>query len=165
MIVVVSDASPINILIRIGHVDLLPSLFGQVYVPPSVVEELTADGTPPAVRDWVHANPSWLVVKTPENAAPRSQSRHRGEFDAIELALEIGADALLIDEVRGRRLAAQRGLLTLGTVGLLERAADQGLIDDLSASHDRLREMGFHVAEGLLANSLAAHRARKSSRG
>jgi len=120
-----------------------------------------ASGTPPAVRDLVQTFPSWLLVQTPALAAPATQARHRGEFDAIQLALEIGADALLIDEVRGRRLAKQRGLSTLGTVGLLERAADTGLIDDLAAVHDRLRAIGFHVAEALLANSLAAHLARK----
>lgn len=47
---VVSDASPLNILLRIGHVDVLPALFMQVAIPTSVAEEMSRSATPAVVR-------------------------------------------------------------------------------------------------------------------
>ena len=38
--IVIADTSPINYLILIGEIDVLPALYGQVLIPPSVREEL-----------------------------------------------------------------------------------------------------------------------------
>ena len=62
---VISDTSPLNILVRIGQVDILSHLFGQVWVPPSVLEEMSHSGTPQRVRDWTASPPSWLRVQAP----------------------------------------------------------------------------------------------------
>lgn len=64
--IVVSDTSPINYLILIDQIQVLPHLFGQVILPQAVVEELTHERTPEAVRQWVAALPEWAVVRTAE---------------------------------------------------------------------------------------------------
>jgi predicted nucleic acid-binding protein len=51
MSAVVSDTSPINYLIRIGEIDLLPQLFGEILIPPAVLQELQHAGAPLAVRE------------------------------------------------------------------------------------------------------------------
>lgn len=51
--VVVSDTTPLNILIRIELIDLLPSLFGDVIVPPAVIAELRHVNTPSMIREWL----------------------------------------------------------------------------------------------------------------
>ena len=40
--IVLSDTSPINYLVLIGHIDILPTLFGQVVVPPAVLGKVKA---------------------------------------------------------------------------------------------------------------------------
>ena len=50
---VVSDASPINILVRLGFADILAALFTSVVIPPSVAEEMSRDATPEIVPKWV----------------------------------------------------------------------------------------------------------------
>ena len=52
-----------------------------------------------------------------------------GELEAICLAQEIHADAVLMDDRAGRNPAIQCGLAVVGTIGLLEQAAARGLID------------------------------------
>lgn len=37
--IVVSDTSPLTALLQIGKADLLPSLFGEVFIPPAVHDE------------------------------------------------------------------------------------------------------------------------------
>lgn len=50
--IVVSDASPLNVLVRIGMIGILPELFSTVIMPRAVAEELRHPNTPPAVREW-----------------------------------------------------------------------------------------------------------------
>jgi predicted nucleic acid-binding protein len=58
---VIADTGPINYLILIGHIDILPALFEQVILPSTVKDELTAG--PASVRDWIADPPSWTEVR------------------------------------------------------------------------------------------------------
>lgn len=156
---VVSDASPVNVLVRIGQIDLLPALFTSVVIPTAVADELTHPATPQVVLNWMAHPPQWLSVRSPSTPVNPAFRRHRGERDAISLAQEIHADALLLDEEKARADALALGVAVIGTVGILQRAADQGLIADLQAVHDTLRDVKFHVSEKILNASLTRHRA------
>jgi predicted nucleic acid-binding protein len=100
--VVVADSSPFILLVNIGHIDVLPALFGQVIIPPDVAAELRRSNRPQAVQDFIQAAPPWLVERVPAVIEP-IPLLHAGEVAAISLALEPKADLLLIDEVDGRR--------------------------------------------------------------
>src|SRR5947207_1464885 len=115
---VVSDASPLNILVRLGQVNLLASLFQSVVVPASVAEEMSRDATPIIVRQWIAQPPPWLSVRMPSSPVPSTFLRHRGERDAICLAQELAADAILLDEDKPRAQATKLGLRVIGTVGI-----------------------------------------------
>jgi predicted nucleic acid-binding protein len=162
---VVSDASPLNVLIRLGHADILAAIFKAVVIPPSVQQEMSRSTTPPEVRQWVAHPPPWLSVQSPANPVSPSERRHRGEEDAIRLALELNADAILLDEEKARIEAARAGLRVIGTVGILEQAADMGLISDLKSVHDRLRNTDFFIRDSILIASLQRHLDRLASRG
>ncbi len=86
--IVVSDASPLNLLVRIGHVDVLPTLFGAVFVPPAVVAELSHPSTPDVIRNWFASKPPWLQVKAPVRIDPTLDFDDTGEREAISLALK-----------------------------------------------------------------------------
>ena len=58
--IVVSDTSPINYLVILGIIDVLPELFETVYIPPEVVRELTSNDTPKSVREWMQSPPHWV---------------------------------------------------------------------------------------------------------
>ena len=117
---VVSDTSPLNYLILIKQINLLPQLYSRVLIPGSVLTELSAPETPDLVRTWRASLPDWLEV-SPDVATsdPDLSHLHAGERDAISLALHVKADALIIDERRAREESEKRGLRVIGTLGVL----------------------------------------------
>jgi len=150
---IVSDTSPLNILILIGHIDVLPKLFAEVAIPPEVSREMKHAKAPGPVRAFIANPPAWLSIRAPATLLSLSQLGP-GETAAISLALETQAP-LLIDERAGRNAAQAHGVRVIGAIGVLERAADDGIIADLAAVHDVIRAMPFYVAEELLAASLS----------
>jgi len=61
--IVIADSTPLNYLILIHQVDLLPLLFNRVLIPPAVFEELQHQETPDLVRHWIAGPPSWFQVQ------------------------------------------------------------------------------------------------------
>jgi predicted nucleic acid-binding protein len=104
--IVVADTTPLNYLILIDEVDLLPVLFGQVLLPQAAFQELQHSKTPPKVRQWMAHLPAWLEVRTVTTvASPALMNLDIGEREAIQLALELGVNTVLIDEAEGRQVA------------------------------------------------------------
>lgn len=150
---VVSDASPINILIRIEAVHVLELLFKRVVIPTAVAAEMSHPSTPNVVREWIAAPPSWLEIRTPASTTS-DLSIDIGEREAISLAAELHADLLLVDDLRARRAAQRAGLQITGTIGVLERAAQHGVID-LKRALDSLVASDFSVSRQLIDDALA----------
>ena len=148
--IVIADTGPLNYLILIGEIDVLPALYDRVLIPPSVQEELRRMRAPEAVRMWITHSPAWLEVRAPSRSGDRFLTHlDAGERDAILLAEEIHADQLIIDESRGRQEAKRRHLPFTGTLGILRAAANQGLLD-LRNAVDHLRQTSFHVSQDIL---------------
>lgn len=148
--IVIADTGPINYLILIGAIDVLPALYDQVLIPPSVHEELGRQRAPEAVRLWIARPPVWLGVRAPSRSGDSFLIHlDAGERDAILLAEELGADQLIIDESRGRLDAKRRRLPFTGTLGILQAGAKQGLLD-LKIAVGRLRQTSFHISQDIL---------------
>jgi predicted nucleic acid-binding protein len=156
MRVVVADTSPLNYLVQIDAVDLLPKLFGTIAIPTAVHDELTHAQTPAAVRAWIAQAPHWLEVRpNPDlGSDATSAALDEGERAAIALAGAIAADLILMDDRGGVAFARARGFAVTGTLGVLDLAARRGLID-LAAAFTRLTATTFHYRQGLLDALLA----------
>jgi hypothetical protein len=157
--VVVSDTSPLHYLILCGAEGILPRLFRQVIIPPTVFRELQQPNTPPPVRAWAAPLPEWVVVQSPK-AMNLALDVDAGEQEAICLAQEIHADAILMDDRAGRSAAMQCGLLVVGTIGILEQAAARSLIE-LPTILARLRQTNARLDSELIQAALARDQARK----
>jgi len=154
MLLVVADTSPIFYLLTIGHIDILPQLFGTVLIPEAVYRELSHPAAPTEVRMWSVRLPLWVEVRpAPDMDDVELQSLGAGERAAIALALSMRADLLLIDERKGTRVALNKGFEATGTLGALGLAAQRGLVD-LADSFARLKQTNFRyrqeVMDGLL---------------
>ena len=150
--IVVADASPLIALVNIGHLTVLPTLFGTVTIPQVIVKELSQPNRPQPVRDFIASAPPWLLVRSPASVES-IPLLHDGERAAISLAMELHADLLLIDEAHGRRAAAERHIAIAGTVGILELAADRKLLD-LADAFTRLKKTDFWISHDLLDRRL-----------
>jgi len=150
--IVIADTSPLNYLIRIAHIDILPQLYDRIVIPPSVLVELRSPGAPEAVRHWIEKPAAWLDIQAPQQTPDLALLEAKlgpGEQEAILLAQEVKADELIIDEQRGRREAARRHIRVTGTIGVLRAAAKSGLLD-LRDALERLRRTNFRIEKDFL---------------
>ena len=125
MTLVVADASPIRYLLLIDAIDLVPLTFGRLLIPGVVRGELAHPSAPTIVRTWCRSLPEWATISDPVHLI--DDPLDPGERTAISLAIEFSADVVLIDELRGRRVAERRyGLDVRGTLGVIRDAAIAG---------------------------------------
>jgi predicted nucleic acid-binding protein len=153
---VIADTSPINYLLLIGHIDLLPALFNKVVLPSVVREELSHPKAPLAVREWIATPPAWVEIRQtghyPHDGALALLDA--GEKDAIALALELHADLLLMDDEEGCLAARAKGFEVTGTLGVLQRAAQRQLID-LDDAFNRIKRTNFRYRQATMDAMLA----------
>jgi predicted nucleic acid-binding protein len=154
--IVVSDTSPIRALDHLGEIRLISEMYGRVIVPAEVARELreprasfrTVDFTAFGFVDVVH-------VTDRKRIDTLLKELDLGEAETIALACELNADAVLVDEKRGRRVAGGLGLRVIGTVGILLRAKAEKRIPAITPLLDSLMdELDFFLSPQLYAESL-----------
>lgn len=155
--IVVGDTSVFLNLCRVGRQELLPVLFKQVFAPPEVRQEFV-NACARLARFADLAFPSWVIVqpvRQPLRARAAWVDLGDGESAALELALEIAADAVLMDEADGRAVAARLGVTAVGVVGILIRAKATNLLPAIAAVLDELqRDARFHLSATDRQNAL-----------
>ncbi len=158
---VVSDTGPLQYLLLIDCITVLPQLFERVMIPMAVRNEMLASRTPEVLRQWILNAPDWLDIK--QNPAPDpnlSLARlDEGERSVVQLALSVKASLVLMDDRAGVFAAEQKGLLVTGTLGILDLAANYGLLD-IEASIQRLTATNFRYSQVLIDRTLEPHRKR-----
>lgn len=150
--IVVSDTSPLNYLILVDAIDVLPRLYHEVYVPRQVIAELEHPGAPAAVRRWVQCLPEWAQVRDPthiDETLRQNRKLDQGEIHAIALAQELKAH-LLIDERDAYEAAKARGLASTGILGVLDVAAQCGLLDLKPILARLIGETNFRYSQRLI---------------
>jgi predicted nucleic acid-binding protein len=157
-VIIVTDTSPLRYLALIGEVELLPRLFGTVLCPAEVAAEATHASAPETLRRLIACPPAWLVIKSALPAPPDLVAAlDAGEAAVIALAETAGADVLLMDERKGRRLAEARGLRVAGTLNIIAEAAARGWLDYDKAVARLRTETNFRVSDLIVV--LARHHA------
>lgn len=148
--IIIADTSPVNYLVLIGEIEILPQLYGRVIIPNAVLEELSAENAPALVEKWLLTSPEWLEIKSLSGVIETELAEllDDGESEAIQLAAELGADLLVIDEKLGREIAVRRGLRIVGTIGVLALAGERDLID-VEKTIEKLEKTNFHVSSQL----------------
>lgn len=144
---VVSNTSPLTHLAAIGQFGLLGQIYGQLSIAEGVWDELNAFEHAWSGRAET-ASASWLgrfeVRNTPLVETLR-RDLDRGEAETIALALEVQVDLVLMDEREGRHAAQRLGLGTVGVVGVLLDAKQQGLLTAVRPAFDALRAARFYL--------------------
>ena len=153
--IVVADTGPLNYLLRLRIIHLLHALYDQVLIPHAVLAELEAPGAPEPVREWARNLPIWVKV-VPVRVDQRLLDRlHPGESEAISLSLHVKPAFLLIDERAGRKEAEELGVTIAGTLSVLFKLAESGLVDFPTVLRD-LQNEGFYLGKDLQARLLVS---------
>ena len=150
--IVVTDTSVVLNLCALHQEALLPAIFGSVIAPPSVMREFQRlAAVDPRFAGL--AFPAFIQINAVTQIAPAlllNQRLHQGEREALSLAAEINADAVLMDERAGRIAASGLGLQSIGVLGVLIQAKTLGLVPAIKPSLDRLQSQArFWIAPAL----------------
>ncbi len=149
---IVSNTTPISNLLHLSNISLLEKLFGSVYIPKAVADELDVSFS--GSREWFECVAQKKIIIQPiSNIILVNQMLpllHLGEAEAICLALEMKADLCLMDEKDGRTTAQLNSVPVTGTLGLLLKAKERSLILSVKELLDELRdEYHFWIKEDM----------------
>ncbi len=138
---IISDTSCLIALERIGKLEVLKLLFERVLITEEVRLEFGQE------------IPDWIAVVKNQNTAKFFEFQKildSGEASSIAFALSLENSLLIIDEVKGRKVATENGLEIIGTLGLLLLAKKRGLVEDLEQVLKDLNKNGFRVSKKLI---------------
>jgi len=146
---VISNSSPIIILSNIGRLELLEKVYGNVIIPQGVNEEVFGLNN---VK-----NIEWLKVMQIPNVNLQQYLGpllHKGEIEVIVLAKEIKAELAIIDDYLARKYAHYLGLTITGTLGVIVKAKQKGLLKNVKPVIDDMIEKGFWIDNKLYSTVL-----------
>jgi uncharacterized protein len=147
----VTNTTPLITLAGVGLLELLPILYDKVWAPRIVLDEYQAKA-PPTEPDL--AQVSWLTVVDAVIIDPTLPLLDVGEAAALSLAQTIGARLILLGERKARRIAARIGLQVAGTLAVLLRAKQQGLIAAIQPYITQMQSQGRRFHPDLIARLL-----------
>lgn len=149
--ILVLDGSALIALARIGRLDLLRHLAERVHIPEAVYDEVVTRGQGrPGSTEVAEAH--WISRRHVQDraAAGRLGGRlGRGEAEAIVLARELSADAVILDDATARAIAEAEGQKVRGLLGLLVYGKERGVVDAVKPILDELVATGFFLDESL----------------
>jgi predicted nucleic acid-binding protein len=137
---IISDTSCLILLDKIQELELLKVLFGHIVTTPIVAEE------------FGNILPDWIIIQEPVNKKNQlilETSLDKGEASAIALAMEHADCLLIIDELKGRKLAKQLGLNMTGTLGIIVEAKVSGHITSVRPLLNKIKQTNFRLSEQL----------------
>ncbi|MCF8338557.1 MAG: DUF3368 domain-containing protein [Bacteroidales bacterium] len=126
---IIADAGPIFSLALIDRLELLNQLFDDIKIPRAVWEEITLHKSTSFYQNIWDFFESRVVDISGFNELTFIMDY--GESEAVVLYKELGADFLLIDDKKARRIAQNFGMNCLGTLGLLIKSKEKNLIQEL----------------------------------
>lgn len=145
---VVSNTTPLIALAGVGLLDLLPSLYGDIWIPQAVFREYDLGrATHPGSPDL--AQVPWIVVHQVRLHPSVPPALDPGEREALSLALAQPVRLVLIDELRARRVAAQLGLPLTGSLAVLLEAKQHGLLTAIAPIIDQMIAQGRRISPTL----------------
>jgi len=151
--IVVSNATPLIGLASIRQLGLLKMLFGEIIIPRAVYDETVTSGRVGGGAKREVSKAGWIkVVEVHDRLAVELllDEMDLGEAETIVLAHEMGADWVLMDEKKGRRKLSQLGLNKIGTIGILLKSRQQGLLSLLRPELEKLQERGFSISQSVI---------------
>lgn len=147
---VIVNSTPLIVLGNAGLLEILQKLYGRILVPEAVYQEVTAKDDAAGMillngADWIQVE----QVQNQSDARIFSSRLHAGEVEVMLLAREQKADLLIIDDNAAKSTAKYLGMKVTGSLGVLLRAKQMGIIPDINDAMDQIILNGFYVSEEL----------------
>lgn len=137
---IILDTSCLIILGKIGELELLKGIGKKVYITPLIHEE------------YGKILPHWILISRPNNTDYQrilEMDLDKGEASAIALAIDMKDSILILDELKGRKIADRLSLKYSGTFGVILRSKQEGLIKSVKPILNKIRSTDFRFSEKL----------------
>ena len=143
---VIVNSTPLISLIALDKLDILRDLYSEIIIPTAVYDEIS-------VKDnFTLSQHDWIKIKEITNEVAKgafTAALHEGEVEVLILAKEISADLVIIDDGLARKHAKYLGIKLTGTIGVLLKAKEKGIIKYLKPYLDKLIENNFYISENI----------------
>lgn len=147
--IIISDTSCLIALSKIEKLDLLKDLYYEIIITKDVQQEFGG-----LLPDWVLIT----EVKDKQRQKDLEERLDKGEASSIALALEIDNTTLIIDEIKGRKIAQSLKIDIIGTIGIIILAYKKGLISDVISTILLLTNKGFRLSDNLISKIINRYR-------
>ena len=152
----ISDATPLVAFVKKGELNILKEIFGEIFLPKAVYEELTRDTKRNQEQSNIikyNVNQNWLKIYDLKQKTLPNLNLGAGEFEAINSCFELKNPLLLMDEKKGRRIAKSNKIPVIGTIGILISALNKELKTktELLKNLDQLLENDFYISSRVIA--------------
>jgi len=152
MLNAVVNSTPLISLHDIGMLDILSKMYNCVYIPCGVYEEVSVDGG--IQKDTLLSYPNFLIQHITNESAKRyfKTALHNGEVEVMILADELNADICVLDDKLAREYAKHLGLKITGTLGVLVKAKERGLVKSVIPIMDAMIQNEIYISSALYEN-------------
>ena len=152
----ISNTSPLLYLYRIDAIEWLPKLFGEIWTPRAVIDEVS-EGRKRGYDVPLLKSYEWLKVIKPSSVPSEwlSLDLGAGELETMALALENPERIAILDDAIARRIAQAAGLNVWGTLKVLLEAKEQGITKSISPHVEQLESSGMWISEDIRLRILA----------
>ena len=127
--ILIADSSALVALAIVDKLDVLEILFGSVYIPTAVFNEISRKDKPESEKLTDYCMNRVIDIREQVNF---NISLGLGESEAIVLYKEKNADFLLCDDKKAKKFAQTFGINTIGSLGILLKAKEKKLIDNIN---------------------------------
>jgi predicted nucleic acid-binding protein len=138
--IIISDTSSLIALTNIGELEILKSVYEEVVITPEIAEEYGLEA------------PDWIRIESANDEQKfklLNLELDKGESSGIALALENESSLLIIDEKKGRGIAKKLGIKITGILGVMIKAKETGLVDQIKPLIQKLEKVDFRISAKL----------------
>ena len=147
---VIVNSTPLIILSKIGELEILKNLYGDIIIPRAVFEEVTRKND--LAKEKI-LNSEWIKILEVQDKSDRKiyQAKlHDGEVEVMMLAKEISADLLIIDDNAAKKTAKFLGFKVTGTLGILIKAKAEKIISEVRPILEKMLAEKFYISDKIL---------------
>lgn len=135
--IIISDTSCLIILTKIGELELLQKIYGQIITTPEIAAE------------YAEPLPDWIIIKEVTDKYRQQileMQIDKGESSAIALALEILNSTIILDDYKARKIAKQLGITYTGTIGVIIKAKLKEIIPSVKPLLEKIKQTDFRLS-------------------
>lgn len=143
--IIISDTSCLILFDKIGELELLNKVYGNIITTPEIAAEFGE-----SLPDWIFVSP----VKDKKYQEFLETQIDLGEASALALAKETDNALLLLDDLKARKLASKLKLKYTGSLGVINKAKQLGIIKQVKPLIDKIILTDFRIADNIVSEIL-----------